>query len=132
MRSLWLPFTTYLTVLDTTLPAQSNLQLVSLACGLASLVVMAYHYGAWRQEMVNIKHNVGEEVTRSRRESAEHFARLEERFAAVERFIAQSTEHRVALERWQARVDATLDLIRSTLARLEGSEATVGSQITPP
>ena len=123
MRTLWLPFTVYLSVLNTTLPAQSNLQLVSVACGLASLVVMAYHYGAWRQEMVNIKHNVGEEVTRSRRESAQHFARLEERFTAVEHFIAQSTEHRVGSERWRARVDTTLDGIRATLARLEGSSA---------
>jgi hypothetical protein len=120
MRALVLPFALWIGALQTLVPNQGNAELFSAAAGLASITVMVYRLGVWRQEMVNTKHNVGAEVARYGRESAEQFARLERRFTAVERFIEASTEHRVGIERWQGRVDTTLDAFDDSLHQLRG------------
>ena len=83
--------------------------------------MLVYRLGVWRQEMVNTKHNIGAEIARYREESAEHFTRLERRFAAIERFIDAATEHRVGIERWQGRVDTTLEAIDDSLVRLDSA-----------
>ena len=118
MRGLILPFALWVGALQTVMPNQGNAELFSAAAALASITVMVYRLGVWRQEMVNTKHNVGAEVARYRQESAAQFARLESRFTAVERFIEAATEHRVGIERWQGRVDTTLEAIDGSLARL--------------
>ena len=118
MRALILPFALWVGALQTVMPNQGNTEILSAAVALASLTVLVYRLGVWRQEMLNTKHNVGAEVARYRQESAAQFTRLENRFSAIERFIDASTEHRVSIERWQGRVDTTLDAIDDSLARL--------------
>jgi len=81
----------------------------------------------WRQEMVNMKHNVGAEVARYGQASAEQFARLERRFTAVERFIDAATEHRVQIERWQGRVDTTLETVDDALHQLHSAALAMSS-----
>jgi hypothetical protein len=118
MRALILPFAVYVGVLQAAMPYGSGAEILSCAVALASITVMVYRLGVWRQEMANIKHNVGAEVSRFRQESAEQFARLENRFGAFERFVESTTEHRVSMERWQGRVDTTLEAIDESLMRL--------------
>src|SRR3954468_7590167 len=103
------------------LSVESVPTLLTVATALAGLVVLVYHFGGWRQDMVNLKTNIAADVARYYKESAEEFRRFDERFAAIERFIEQSTEQRVAHERWEARVDATLTAIDGTLARIGGN-----------
>ena len=119
MRPLILPFALWIGALQAAVPQQSTAELFSAAAALASITVMVYRLGVWRQEMVNTKHNVGGEIARYRQESTAQFTRLETRFTAVERFIEAATEHRVGIERWQARVDTTLDAIDDSIARLD-------------
>ncbi|HEY5062135.1 MAG TPA: hypothetical protein VII52_11405 [Gemmatimonadaceae bacterium] len=125
MKALILPFALWAGALQAVLPNQGSAELYSAAAALASLTVMIYRLGVWRQEMANIKHNVGAEVARYRQESAEQFARLESRFSAIERFIEAATEHRLGVERWQGRVDTTLEAIDQTVDRLE-SKSSIG------
>ena len=121
MRVLILPFALWVGALQAIAPTQGSTELLSAAAALASLTVMVYRLGVWRQEMVNTKHNIGAEIARYREESAAQFQRLENRFAAVERFIDAATEHRVGIERWQGRVDATLEALDDSVARLDNS-----------
>ena len=111
-------------------PLASAAQLLGVAGALASLTIMVYRLGVWRQEMYNTKHDVGAEVARYREESSRSFERLERRFIAIDHFVAAANEQRVATERWRARVDARLDgLDRDVLGfderieRLEGEGA---------
>jgi hypothetical protein len=121
MRALVLPFALWIGALQVVLPGQGNTELLSSAVALASLTVLVYRLGVWRQEMVNTKHNIGAEIARYREESTEHFNRLERRFGAIERFIDAATEHRVGIERWQGRVDTTLEAIDDSLVRLDSA-----------
>ena len=121
MRALILPFAIWVGALQVMLPNPGNAELYSAAGALASITVLVYRLGVWRQEMVNTKHNVGAEVARHREESAQQFARLEHRFSAVERFIEAATEHRVGVERWQGHVDTTLEAIDDSLIQLGNS-----------
>jgi hypothetical protein len=91
----------------------------SVAGALAGLTVAVYRLGVWRQEMHNTKHNVGAEVARYREESNHNFARLDQRFTSIDRFMEATTEQRVSSERWQARVDATLAGVASRMDKLE-------------
>jgi hypothetical protein len=118
MRSLVLPFAIWIGVVQNVLPAQSGAESLSTAIALASITVLVYRLGVWRQEMVNTKHNIGAEIAGYRAESKEQFLRLEHRFAAVERFIELTTEHRVGIERWQGRVDTTLEALDDSLVGL--------------
>jgi hypothetical protein len=118
MRALILPFAVWIGVLQNVMPQQSGAESLSAAVALASVTVMIYRLGVWRQEILNTKHNIGAEIARYREESAAQFARLERRFSAVERFIELATEQRVGNERWQGRVDTTLEAIDSSLGRL--------------
>jgi hypothetical protein len=109
MKALILPFAIWIGVLQAMAPAQNGAEALSTAVALASITVLVYRLGVWRQEMVNTKHNVGAEIARYRAESTEHFLRLEHRFGTIERFIESATEQRVGLERWQSRIDTTLE-----------------------
>ena len=119
MRALILPLAIWIGALQVALPNQGSTELLSSALALASLTVLVYRLGVWRQEMLNTKHNSGAEITRYREESAERFTRLENRFAAIERYVDAATEHRVGIERWQGRVDTTLEAIDDSLVRLD-------------
>lgn len=107
------------------LPPPGVTELLGVAVTLAGLVAAAYHVGVWRQALVNLKHNVGAEVARHRQESAEHFARLDRRFEAVDRFIESATEQRVAIERSQARLDTAVAALEGTIARVVGAASPV-------
>jgi hypothetical protein len=89
--------------------------------------MMVYRLGVWRQGMVNMKHNVGAGVARYGQESAEQFTRLERRFTPVERFIDAATEHRVQLERWQGRIDTTLEAVDDALHQMHGAALAMSS-----
>ena len=121
MKALILPFAVWIGVLQNVLPMQSSAESLPAAVALASITVMVYRLGVWRQEMVNTKHNIGAEIAQYRRESAEQFRRLEQRFIAVERFIESATEQRVGIERWQGRVDTTLEALDSAIDRISGT-----------
>lgn len=125
MRGLILGWVVSLAVVQAALPTQAAGSTLAAAAAVASLTVLVYRLGVWRQEMADLKHNVGAEVARARAESAEHFARLEQRFSAIDRFIEVATEQRVGMERWQSKIDTRLDAVDVGLARLEraGSSA---------
>ena len=53
MRALILPFALWAGALQAALPGQSNAEVYSAAAALASITVMVYRLGVWRQEMVN-------------------------------------------------------------------------------
>jgi hypothetical protein len=127
MRVLILPFALWVGALQAIAPTQGGTELLSAAAALASLTVMVYRLGVWRQEMVNTKHNIGAEISRYREESTEQFRRLENRFAAVERFIDAATEHRIGIERWQGIVDTTLEAVDDSIARLDNAVGFSGS-----
>ena len=119
MRALVLPFAVWIGVMQNLGGTQSSAESLSAAVALAGITVLIYRLGVWRQEMVNTKHNVGAEIARYRQESADQFRRLEQRFTAVERFIESARDQRVGIERWQGRVDTTLEMIADSIARLE-------------
>jgi len=114
MASL-LPFVIWLGVLQVPLrpfeahPPDSPGSLVSIAAALTGLTVAVYRLGVWREQMSNTKSNVTAEVARHREESAQHFVAIERRLASIEQHITGGVEQRASLERWQGRVDTTLE-----------------------
>ncbi len=90
MRSLFLPFSIWVGVLQLTPSHQQPTSLVttatllSAAVALSGLTVMVYRLGVWRQDIVNTKHNVGAEIARGREESTRQFEEVSRRLTAVE------------------------------------------------
>ena len=123
MRAVILPLAVWIGALQVGLPNQSGAESLSAAVALAGITVMVYRLGVWRQEMVNTKHNIAAEIAQYRRESAEQYRRLEQRFTAVEKFIEAATQQRIGIERWQGRVDTTLDSIGGALNRIANGGA---------
>ena len=93
--------------------------LFTIAGALASATAMVYRLGVWRQAMQYVEHNVVAEMARHTSESNRNFARLDERFADIDRFMATVAEQRVTTERWQARIEATLDSVETRVSRIE-------------
>jgi len=136
MRPL-IPFAFWLGALQLPLPEglapESAASLLTAAATLAGLTVMVYRLGVWRQEMHNTKHNVGAELASGRKEMNQGLAQLNRRLDVFERHIDAATEQRVAIERWQARADTTLEnherelaAVGTRVGRLEsGSRAEV-------
>ena len=122
MKGIVVSFAAWLGILQIPMAVPSPLsvagtvQLLGAAGAFASLTVMVYRLGVWRQEMYNTKHDVGAEVARYREESLKSFERLERRFTAFDQFVAHAIEQRVTSERWQTRVESRLE-------RLEGEGA---------
>jgi len=130
VRTLIIPFAAWLAALQLPMASPPDsvreaAALISAAGGLASITVLVYRLGVWRQEMVNTKLNIAGEIARYREEMVQRFEHLDRRWSTIDRFIEAATEQRVAGERWQARVDATLEAIDTRLGDLEG--ARVGS-----
>lgn len=125
MRPLVIPFVLWLGILQSRWPEApletigGLAEIVSIAGALAGLTVAVYRLGRWRQEMHNTKHNAVAEVSRYREESNQHFARLDQRFTSIDRFIETAMEHRVSTERWQARLDASLAGVAERVEQLE-------------
>jgi len=123
---LWFTAVVQLPLPDALAP-EGAVAILTTAATLAGLIVMVYRLGVWRQEMHNIKHNVGAEVARYREETNQHLERLDRRFDAIDQHIAAATEQRVATERWQARADTTIEnherelvAVGQRVGRLEG------------
>jgi hypothetical protein len=120
MRTLLIPFAIWIGVLQLpAVPGQSVAAVLTTASTLAGLTVLVYRLGVWRSEMQHTRHDVGAEIARFREESKQDFARLEQRFATMDQFIAAATEQRVAAERWQASVDGSLAVLERRLASVE-------------
>ena len=125
MRGILISFIMWLGILQVPITPQSQpltgvAQLFGVAGALATLTVMVYRLGVWRQEMYNTKHDVGAEVARYREETGKSFERLERRFTVFDQFIAAASEQRVMTERWQARVDTRLEGHDRDLTSVEG------------
>jgi putative heme iron utilization protein len=112
MRAVAIPFAIWLGVLQMPNGQAHTLgefgSLVSFAVALTGLTIAIYRLGVWREQMNNTKNNVSVEVARNRDESNEHFGALERRLTSIDGHIAAAVEQRAAMERWQGRVDATL------------------------
>ncbi|HTR77638.1 MAG TPA: hypothetical protein VMH39_05995 [Gemmatimonadaceae bacterium] len=91
------------------LAPESTASLLTAAATLAGLTVMVYRLGMWRQDMHNMKHNIGAEVSRYREETNQELRLLGRGLESIQQYIAAATEQRVASERWQARVDTTIE-----------------------
>jgi hypothetical protein len=128
MRAVLYPFTIYLGVLEAANSSQGNAELLTVAAALASLTVLVYRLGVWRQEMLNLKNNVGTEVGRYREEAAGRFTRIEQRLATIERFMGLESKHRIATDRWQTRVDRKLEAIDAAIAELRATGSSHASQ----
>ena len=80
MLSLLLPTAGWMSALQAligpTAGADETTRMVGVAGVLATLTVLVYRLGVWRQEMENTKHNVGAELRAYREESAANFGRL--------------------------------------------------------
>ena len=117
-RAPLVPFLLWLGVLQSPIAQVRTLEphmpesfpgLLSIAATLAGLTVAVYRLGVWREQMNNAKDNVTAEVARHREEANQHFAAIEWRLASIERYVATGAEQRVALERWQGRVDVAIE-----------------------
>ena len=82
--------------------------LLAAALTLAGLAVMVYRLGVWREEVANTTRALGAELARGRDDNTLNFANINRRLDTIDQANAATTEHRVAVERWQARADATL------------------------
>lgn len=109
MRLLLLSFSMSLGLAQSTLVGDGVPRILGLALSLCALTGLAYKLGVWRQEMENMKHNVAHEIARHHERSAVEFRRLDARLGAIEKFIDSAIEQRVAIERWQSRVDTALE-----------------------
>ena len=65
--------------------ASDPARLLWTASVVGSLMVLVYRLGVWRQEMENIRNNVGAEVKAYREQSAANFERIEKRLAVLDR-----------------------------------------------
>jgi hypothetical protein len=109
MRLLMLSFSLYAGVAQSTLVVDSVPKILGFALSLSAMTGLAYKLGVWRQEMENMKHNVAQEIVRQHERTAVEFRRLDARLGAIEKFIESAIEQRVAIERWQSRVDSALE-----------------------
>jgi hypothetical protein len=116
-----LPFAAWLGALQS-LPwnpggAEDTTRIVGVASVLASLTVLVYRLGVWRQEMENMRNNVGAEVKGYREETTANFDRLERRLEAIDHLIARASEHQVRTARWQARTTRRIERLEAGGAR---------------
>ena len=119
LMAIIVPFVLWLGVLQVPLrplephPPDSIGSLLSMAAALTGLTVAVYRLGIWREQMNNTKSSVTAELARHREESAHHFVAIERRLTSIEEYMRQyvsdGVEHRALLERWQGRVDTTLE-----------------------
>ena len=82
---------------------------IGVASVLATLTVLVYRLGVWRQEMQNTKENVGAELKANREESSANFDRLERRLEAIDHMVSIATEQRTRVARWKTTTDRRLE-----------------------
>jgi hypothetical protein len=93
-----------LQVSDSVALASDPARLIGTASVLGSLTVLVYRLGVWRQEMENIRNNVGAEVKAYREQSAANFERIESRLAVLDRLVLESADLRTRVTRTQERL----------------------------
>src|SRR4051812_42417348 len=96
--------------------------LVTMSIALASATVMVFKLGGQQQHMQNMTKNVDASLARYREELDRMSARLDALAATIDQFMRVSTDQRIAIERWQANIDARYGTIDMRVARLEESE----------
>ena len=113
MRSVLLPYIAWLGTLKsvgfTGIGLEDTARLFAIAGVLASLSVLIYRLGVWRQEMENTKQNVAAEVRARREEPAVRFDSIERRLEAIDHLIAVASEERLRVARWRARTERRLE-----------------------
>lgn len=113
MRSVLLPYIAWLGALKSVsfsgIGLEDTARLFAIAGVLASLSVLVYRLGVWRQEMENTKQNVAGEVKAHGEEAAVHFDRMERRLEAIDHLIAVASEERIRVARWRARTERRLE-----------------------
>jgi hypothetical protein len=109
VRSVLLPYIAWLGALKSlnfpSIGLADTARLFAIAGALASLSVLVYRLGVWRQEMENTKQNVAAEVKAHREEAAVHFDRMERRLEAIDHLIGVASEERMRVARWRARTE---------------------------
>jgi hypothetical protein len=113
MLSLVLPTAGWMGALQAligpTAGADETTRMVGVAGVLATLTVLVYRLGVWRQEMENMKNNVGEQVKAYREESSTYFDRLDRRLEAIDHLMGASSERHQELARWQINTNRRLE-----------------------
>jgi hypothetical protein len=113
MRSVLLPYIGWLGALRSVGPLGLSLddtaRLVAIAGVLATLTVLVYRLGVWRQEMENTKQKVAAEAKTHGEEAAVHFGRMESRLEAIDHLITVASEERLRVARWRARTERRLE-----------------------
>jgi hypothetical protein len=115
MLSLLLPTAGWMSAMQAligpTAGADETTRMVGVAGVLATLTVLVYRLGVWRQEMENMKNNVGEQVKAYREESSTYFDRLDRRLEAIDHLMGASSERHQALARWQMSTNRRLECL---------------------
>lgn len=113
MRTVLLPYIAWLGALESwSAPAvglEDTARLLAIAGGLASLSVLVYRLGVWRQEMESTKQSVAVEVKAHREEAAVHFDRMERRLEAIDHLVAAASDDRMRVARWRNRTERRLE-----------------------
>ena len=113
MRSVLIPYIAWLGALKSVsfsgIALEDTARLFAIAGVLASLSVLVYRLGVWRQEMENTKQNVAVEVRAHGEEAAVHFDRMERRLEAIDHLITVAPEERLRVARWRARTERRLE-----------------------
>jgi hypothetical protein len=112
VRSVLLPYIGWLGTLRSLGPLGLSLddtaRLVAIAGVLATLTVLVYRLGVWRQEMENTKQKVAVDVKAHGEEAAVHFDRMERRLEAIDHLITIASEDRMHVARWRVRTERRL------------------------
>jgi hypothetical protein len=120
MRGTLLSFMGWLGMLQSWRPAitpsDDMARIVAMASLLSTLTIFVYRLGIWRQEMENMRNNVGAEVKGYREESVANFDRLERRLEAIDHLIALSSERGLRTARLQARAARRIEKLEAERA----------------
>ena len=113
MRSVLLPYIAWLGALEslgvTGIRLEDAARLFAIAGVLASLSVLVYRLGVWRQEMESTKQIVAVEVKAHREEAAVHFDRMERRLEAIDHLMTAASDERIRVGRWRGRMERRLE-----------------------
>ncbi len=117
MRSLLYPFIIWLGALQLRFVALPDsfhgaAAVLSGAAALATVTVMVYRLGVWRQQMDYTRLNVGEAIAQQRQEMNRSFVLLDTRWAGIERSIR-------TIQRSLAHLDANVTGVAARVQRLE-------------
>ena len=117
-RNAMLSFAMWLGVLQSVLPMPyvgpnggglgPIIEEARLAILLASLTMLVYKLGIWRQDWENTKHNLEAEIKALREELAACFRAMNRREEAMEHVSTIDAEARARAARWQSKVERRL------------------------